>query len=162
MDSFLVTLDGTHGSLKSIRYLNRILKGAKHIRLVLFHVIPTTSPNLLKKEEVQRIEKIHAEQAHLKGYFWTREDEDRMNLAFQEARQLLLEGGFSNAQVTTRFSVQSAEVAQVILEEGKRLECSTIVIGRRGLSRVKELFLGSVSKTVTKLARSMTVWVVDD
>ena len=85
-----------------------------------------------------------------------------MNECFQEAQQLLLQGGFLESQIKTHFGVQSSEVAQIILYEATALHCSTIVLSRRGLSRVKEFFLGSVSNTVTKMAREMTVWVIDE
>ncbi len=162
MEHFLVALDGTPGSLKSIHYLNRILKGTRHVHLTLFHVLPRVSPNLLKREEVQRIEQLHEEQPYLGGYFWTTEDQLKMQSAFTEARTLLREGGFPESHVQIHFTVQSAEVAQVILKEARALHCSTIVMGRSGLSKVREFFLGSVCNTVTKLAREMTVWVVDD
>ena len=162
MEYFLIALDDTPGSLKSIHYINRVLKGVRHIQLTLFHVLDTVSPNLLKREEVHRIERIHEEQPHLSGYFWTTENEEKMIEIFHEAKLLLFEGRFPEEQIKTHYSVQSADVAQVILNEAKALKCSTIVMGRRGLGRVKEFFLGSVSNTVTKFARDTTVWVVDE
>jgi len=162
MEHFLVALDDTAGSLKSIHYINRVLVGVRHIHLTLFHVLDTVSPNLLKRDEVNRIERIHEELPHLSGYFWATESEEKMLHTFHQAKLLLSAAGFLEDQIKTHFSVQSAEVAQVILNEAKALNCSTIVMGRRGLGRVKEFFLGSVSNTVTKFAREMTVWVVDD
>jgi len=162
MEYFLIALDDTPGSLKSIHYINRALKGVRHIQLTLFHVLDTVSPNLLKREEVHRIEQIQEEQPQLRGYFWTTENEEKMMETFRKAKLLLFEGGFPEEQIKTHYSVQSADVAQVILKEAQALKCSTIVLGRRGLGRVKEFFLGSVSNTVTKFARDMTVWVVDD
>lgn len=162
MEYFLIALDDTPGSLKSVHYLNRVLKGVRHVQLTLFHVLDTVSPNLLKREEVQRIERIQEERPYLSGYFWSTESEDKMLETFHQAKSLLLEGGFPEEQIKTHYSVQSADVAHVILNEAKALQCSTIVMGRRGLGRVKEFFLGSVSNTVTKFARDMTVWVVDD
>jgi hypothetical protein len=35
-----------------------------------------------------------------------------------------------------------------------------IVVGRRGLSRVEEFFMGRVSDKVLQLAKEMAVWVV--
>jgi nucleotide-binding universal stress UspA family protein len=162
LEHFLVALDCSADSLKSIRYVNRVLRGSEHTWLTLFHVIPTTSPNLLTREEVHRIEHLQREQPQLSGYFWTTEDEEQMNRTFMNARQLLVESGFPEEHITTRFSVQSTEVAQIILREARDLECSTIILGRRRLSRVKELLLGSVSGAVVKHARGLTVWVVDD
>jgi len=162
MEHFLIALDGTPGSLKSIHYLNRVFRGVRHVQLTLFHVLDTVSPNLLKREEVQRIERIQEEQPHLSGYFWSTESEEKMLQTFHEAKLLLLEGGFLEEQIKTHYSVESVDVAHVILKEAKALQCSTVVMGRRGLGRLKEFFLGSVSNCVTKFARNMTVWVVED
>lgn len=162
MQQFLIALDGTPGSLKTIHYINRVLRGNDKVRFRLFHVLATASPNLLKKEEVARIEQLHEDHPHLSGYFWSREDEEKMNKTFQEASALLLQTGFSEKQIQTGFGVESNEIAQVILERAKVLGCSTVVMGRRGLSRVKEFFLGSVSKSVVSNAREVTVWVVDE
>jgi nucleotide-binding universal stress UspA family protein len=98
----------------------------------------------------------------LSGYFWTAEDEDKMNECFIEARCLLIQEGFPEGQITLHFGVQSTEIANEILQKARALKCSTIVLSRRGLSRVKKLFLGSVSNSVITGARETTVWVVDD
>ena len=161
MEHFLIALDDTPGSLKSIHYLNKVLACVAHIRLTLMHVLDTASPNLLKREEVRHIEQIHEARPDLSGYFWTAEAEGKMHAIFREAKELLLSAGFSQEQIKTHYSVQSTDVAQVILNEAKALDCTTIVLGRRGLGRVKEFFLGSVSNQVTKFARGRTVWVVD-
>jgi len=161
-ERFLIALDGTRASLKTVRYLRRVLGGRKDIRFWLFHVLRTASPNLLRKEEIARIEALHEEHPHLSGYFWSRQQEENMREVFEEASQILLEAGFSEDQIRTHFAVESDEVAQVIVARARALGCSTVVVGRRGLSRVKEFFLGSVSKSVIGLARGMTVWVVDE
>ena len=37
----------------------------------------------------------------------------------------------------------------------------TIVVGRRGLSKVYEFFMGRVSDKVLHLAKDMAVWIVE-
>jgi len=161
MERFLVALDKTESSSKVIQYLNRVLAGARHTRLILFHVLPTVSPDLLRRDDLRHIELLHAEHPRLRGYFWTPEEEHSMEKVFEEARHELLEGGFSEDQLSTAFTVQSGEMAEILIEEAQKRQCPTLIVGRRGLSRLKELFLGSVSKSVTKSARGITVWIVD-
>ena len=161
MGKFLVALDCTPASFKCIRYLCGVLKGNPGFDLILYHVLPTASPNLLKREEVQRIERLHAEHPDLSGYFWKTEDEQAMNRFFEQARRELLEAGFKKSRIGVHFGVQSTEISDLILEEAAGFGCSTIVLGRRRLSRVKELLQGSVSGSVVRLARGITVWVVD-
>ena len=161
MNRFLIAVDVTPESLKSIRYLNQILNSGGVFEFILFHALPAASPNLLTHDEVRRIEGLHEEQPHLSGYFWKQEDEERMEQTFDEARRMLVEAGFSPSNISTHFEVQSIEVSQLIMQTGRKFLCSTIVLGRRRLSRVKELLLGSTSVSVTRLARDFTVWVVD-
>ena len=161
MERFLVAVDCSRVSLDCVRYLNRVLKGNSECEFVLFHVLPTASPNLLKIGEVHRIEALHTKAPHLSGYFWKKEDEDAMNRFFVAARQILIEGGFDPARIGTHFCVQSADVSDIILDQAANLGCSTIVVGRKTTSRVREFFLGSVTGSVVRMARFVTVWVVD-
>lgn len=161
MERIMIAMDCATGSLRSVDYISRVLKGSAFTQIVLFYVIPAVSPNLLKREEVQRLEGLHEKDPALSGYFWRHEDEEQMNRTFDEARCLLLQHDLSDARISTHFSVESAEIAQVILTEAKNLGCSTVVVERRRLSRMKELLLGSVTSTLLKLARGVTVWVVD-
>lgn len=161
MERVLIALDDRPGSLKAVEYVTRLLKGATHVDCILFHVLPPASPNLLPRDVIRRIESIHETHPHVSGYFWNPEDEEKMRRTFATARDILLHGGFSESQIQEDFGVEGQEIAYIILERAKALKCSTVVLGRRGLSRVKEFFLGSVSKSVIGLARGVTVWIVD-
>lgn len=162
MERFLVAMDGSTASTGCIRYVGRVLGPAGSVHVTLFHVLPTTSPDMLKREEIRRIEHMHEEQPDLSGYFWTMEDEERMNAAFREAVQSLCGAGFDQSRISVRFTVQSAEVAQLILAEAKSYKCSTIVLGRKKRRLVKQLLLGSVSHSVLRLARDLAVWIVPE
>lgn len=161
MEHLLIALDSAPDSLKTVLYLARLLCPSEKLCFTLFHVIPATSPDMLTGEELRRIERLQGENPHLTGYFWKREDEERMERAFREARGILADSGFDPPMIKTRFAVQYDDVAQVIVKEAKSLRCSTIVVGRRGMGRVKEFLLGSVSSSVTRLSRGLTVWIVD-
>lgn len=161
MERLLIALDTAPDSLKSIYYLARVLCPSENLHFTLLHVIPTTSPDMLNGEELRRIEGLQGQNPHLTGYFWKREDEERMEMAFREARKILTGAGFDPSTIKARFAIQYDDVAQVVVKEARSLRCSTIVVGRRGMGRVKEFLLGSVSSSVTRLARGLTVWVVD-
>lgn len=161
MERVLIAMDDRPGSLKAVQYVTRMLRGADHVDFILFHVLPPASPNLLPKDVIRWIEAIHERHPHVSGYFWNPEDEDKMRRTFAIARDILKEGGVSESRIHEDFGVEGQEIAQIIVERAKALRCSTVVLGRRGLSRVKEFFLGSVSKSVAGMARGVTVWIVD-
>ena len=50
--------------------------------------------------------------------------------------------------------------AGAIVNAAEKGDWSTIVVGRRGLSRVSDFFMGRVSNKVVHAGRKDTVWIV--
>jgi nucleotide-binding universal stress UspA family protein len=75
----------------------------------------------------------------------------------EEGKRFLQENGVV-APIETR--VAEGKVGEEIIRVAEEGGFTTIVMGRRGLSPVKGLFLGSVTRQVLSLARKMTVFVV--
>jgi nucleotide-binding universal stress UspA family protein len=161
MERFLIALDCQPNCVKIIDYMVRVLKGTKHCEFNILHILPTTSPDKLRMDEVQRIEHVHAARSDLAGYFWKEEDEKKMTGCFIQAREKLLLEGFGPESVCSFFVVESGDRAEIILAKAAELRCSTLVLGRRRPSRVRELLLGSVSTSVIKSARGLAVWVIE-
>ena len=89
-------------------------------------------------------------------------EEKKRNLvdeALQKARQILLERGFDPDLVTSKIRPKKMGVARDILAEA-RSGYDMIVMGRRGLSGVKEFFSGSTSNKVFNYAKDITVLIV--
>ena len=84
-----------------------------------------------------------------------------MAQCFARAKEKLVLGGFRPESISSEFCVESGDMAGIILAKAAELECSTMVLGRRRLSRVKEFLLGSVSATVIKSARESAIWVIE-
>ncbi len=162
MERFLIALDCTPDRLRMVDYMVRVLKGATHCEFVFFHILPTASPDKLRMGEVQRIERVHAIRPDLDGYFWREEDSENMTRYFDRAREVLVGNGFPKHLISSQFSVESGDLADIILEKAAEFGCSTIVLGRRRLSRVKVFLLGSVSSAVLRMARGVAVWVVEN
>jgi len=161
MERLLICVDSEQESKRIISYLVRVLNGSRGCAFCLFHVLPTTSPDKLRMETVQRIERIHTQRPDLEGYFWEEQDQKAMEQSFRLARTMLMENGFPEESISSHFVVEWGDIPVIILRKASELGCSTIVLGRRRLGRVKELLLGSVSSTVLRLARGLTVWVVE-
>jgi len=160
MERFLVALDCQPACTKIIDYMVRALEGSRHCEFKILHILATASPDKLRMEEVQRIERMHAARPDLAGYFWKQEDEKIMERCFVESKEKFVQGGFRPESVSTLFAVESGDIAGIILGTAAELRCSTIVLGRRHPRFVKELLLGSVSTSVIKSARGSAVWVI--
>ncbi len=161
MERFLVALECRQDCEYIIDYLVRVLKGADHCRFELLHILPTASPERLRREQIRRIETIHATRPDLSGYFWEEEDEKAMHRCFGLAKDKLVQAGFKPDAISSSFVVESADRAEIILAKAGELGCSTIVMGRRHPGLVREFLLGSVSTAVMKSARRFAVWVIE-
>ena len=98
---------------------------------------------------------------------WTAEASEELQRAEKAATTLLEESvdrleraGLNRDRISTKISSGAASRAEAIVDEARNSGCGTIVVGRRGLSRVKEFFMGRVSKKVLQLAKWNAVWVV--
>jgi len=161
MERFLIALDCMPDCIRIIDYMLRVLSGSQACEFLIFHVLPTESPDKLRMAEVHRIEQSHSARPDLAGYFWKEEDEEKMSRCFAEAKEKLVLGGFAPESVSCSFGIESGYMADIILAKAAELNCSTIVLGRRRLSRVKEFLIGSVSSTIIRLARGSAVWVIE-
>ena len=154
----LVCLDRSEGALQAMDFVGKLLGGSSSdFEVTLFHVIndPEAFPQGfgdylapdLEQELMQRAEK-KAE-----------EDELAMETVLKEAGARLEIAGFEPTRVSRKIVRGGGKKAGIIAEEAQRGGYDTIVVGRRGLSKVQEFFMGSVSKQVIDLTRDKTVWV---
>jgi nucleotide-binding universal stress UspA family protein len=153
----VVALDASEGAMKAVEYAGRMFGGTE-ARIMLFHVIRGVE-SLLQGyglffspgEHRDWIGKVQEEFERAKQY---------MNTVFDTARSRLQEAGIPAERIETKLLTGAASRAVSIVEEARARNFSTIVVGRRGLSRVEEFFIGRVSNKVVHLARDKAVWVV--
>jgi nucleotide-binding universal stress UspA family protein len=84
----------------------------------------------------------------------------KMGTTFEEARKVLEEAGIRRKRIETEIISGAYSRASTLVEEARKRQCGTIVVGRRGLSKIEEFFLGRVSSKVLQMASDKTVWIV--
>jgi nucleotide-binding universal stress UspA family protein len=161
LHNVLIAVDGSRNSLRAVEYSGRVFAPNAEARLVLFHILPAISRMNLNKEEIKAIDARKAERADLAGLYWRLEDEEKIGRFFAEATNLLVQIGVQPEQVKSKFGVKQGEIAPAILEEVNLGHYETLVVGRRGLSRMREFFLGSISTELVREAQGCAVCVVE-
>lgn len=139
-DQIIVPVDGSEGSLRAVRFAAR-LSAALGSPIKLTYVVALSPEAVmglsnLDKSEVERIQ------------------QQRAQSVLQDARKAL-----GDAAEQTEDVVLSGDPAEEILYYVSKNPNSLIVMGRRGLSPVKSLLLGSVSERVMRHAEGSVTLV---
>lgn len=79
---------------------------------------------------------------------------------FASYRKQLEWAGVNASRISVKHTLQSRTRAGDILKEAKEGNYGTIVMGRRGLSKVHEFFLGRVTTKVLHRAAGFALWIV--
>ena len=112
-------------------------------------------------QRVIRLGTIHVFQNQVFVSNTLQEDYVGLEEVMDKARSVLVKAGIDGKNVKTIIEEGKQGVARDILNEQKRGEYDTVVIGRRGLSGTKAFFSGSVSNKIVQHAKDCAVWVVE-
>ena len=152
----LLALDNSKNSLKAVKYVGKALN--KNATITMLSILPDAtagcgldSPSLtpLFKKNMKAFCTIEeAKKASVQGFM-------------DEAKKSLVKAGFPSKNVAIRVRKKKSGIARDILKEADRGNYDTLVIGRRGLTGIKQFLFGSVSNKVVKYAQKTSVIVVD-
>lgn len=151
----LVAFDDSENAMRALEFIATSF--TKEQEITLFSVIPDTaaicdmnSPSLTPYFISKQTE------------FCVLEDQKKelVNEALQKAKELLLKAGFEEKNITIKVETRKKGVVRDIINEANS-GYDTIVLGRRGLSGIKDFILGSVSQKVLHLAKDISVILVD-
>lgn len=84
-----------------------------------------------------------------------------MENRFDEVKNFFVEAGLPRGNISTSIVSGAQSRAGVICRNADEGGFGTIIVGRRGLSKVKEFFMGRVSNKIINLTRDQAVWIVN-
>jgi nucleotide-binding universal stress UspA family protein len=150
----LVAIDDSENAGRTVAFVSQTLN--HHNTITLFSVLPDTA-SLCDMNSPELSPLFKSEQSS----FCLLEEEKRklMGEALEKSKSFLVEAGFDAKSVEIKIGAKKAGIARDIVNEA-RVGYDMIVIGRRGTSRIKDYFLGSISHKVLHLAEETPVLIV--
>lgn len=146
----LIAVDASSNSQKAVDTVAALLSGSGS-EIGLFHAVrgfpPTLGPTYLQTGE------------ELEGQLMEKLKEGIARM-FDAYRTRLLEAGVAPEKIRTAYTIGSISRAADILGAARQGGYGTIVMGRRGLSAVRELVMGRVTNKVLNGGEGLAVWVV--
>ena len=146
--NILIAVDDSENARRAVSYVSRLLAGVKGFKILILHVISQPEedyfPTSAEKEN------------------WLRNYQLKVDIMLEEYRQVLIREGFDPNDIWVRSTLRYCpSLSECILAEQDKIQYSTIVVGRQGLSRSEEFLFGSISSKIVNHARNCTVWVVE-
>jgi nucleotide-binding universal stress UspA family protein len=92
--------------------------------------------------------------------FWQKKAGDVVAPYMKKAREILIEAGLAENQISVKLVDGSRSAARDILEEAEKNSIGTIMLGKKGSSAVQDYSLGSITKKVLDGASNMAVCIV--
>ena len=150
----LVAVDGSSHSLNAVRYVAQNC-GPAGLSVNLMYVMPTTPETFWDLEKdaffMQKMKSRYAQ--------WKREAKKVAQGFLDDAKNVLVKANFQEEQVGVIYQERKVGIARDVAEEATR-GYDAVVVGRRGLSKVEDLFLGSVSHKIVERIADTPVWVI--
>lgn len=156
MKKILVALDCSLPSMRAARYAAEIASFLPECQVTLFTVLTGVPRGQKALAEVvpPGTAELHGDEDH-------RQELHEAENILAEASRLFSEHGFPAGRLTTLAKPLRRGIAQDLLDEAQTLGCDTIVMGRRGLSKMRQVVLGSVSRDLIQKSEGLAVWVID-
>lgn len=151
----LVAIDDSENAMRAVEFIANLF--TMDSKITLFNVIQDTaalcemnSPELTPYFESQQSSFCLLEE----------KKQELVNQAVQKAKEILMDAGFEEKNITIKTEIKKRGIARDIIKEAQA-GYNAIVLGRKGLSGIKDFILGSVSQKVFNSAKDISVLVVN-
>jgi nucleotide-binding universal stress UspA family protein len=151
----MVAFDDSDNALRAVAYIAKLL--ARDCHVTLFSVLPDTAA-ICEMQSPELTPYFRAQQDSLCAL----EEKKReiLTAAQMKARKLLADSGFREDQIIVKTEPRKKGIARDIAAEAQA-GYDLVVMGRRGLSGIKEFFMGSISQKVLALTLDVPILLVN-
>jgi len=147
--TIMVAVDGSESSLRAVDHLSFMVGENPKIKVTLFHVMPRLRDYCVIDfdDKDAGIDQVIAQG-----------DKRYIDHFYAHVRKKFSEAGIQENQIEIKVTRCTVNVGKAIVDEARKGNYGTVVIGRRGAS--KAFFMGSVSRYVLDRTSNRALWLV--
>jgi nucleotide-binding universal stress UspA family protein len=145
--SILIAVDGSENAKRAVMYVAEFLRGLPGYCITLLNIISEPPADYFTGREERQA--------------WEEEQGAKAEKMIAEYRGILIQSGFAEDSINAVAALQDLpSVAECILSHLQELKSSTVVVGRRGITRKEEFLFGSTSSKILREAKDCSIWVI--
>ncbi len=150
----LVAVDDSTHTVNTVNYLSTLFAAAGEVKLDLLYLVSSgqSAVDAAWQGPEDEIAQLQPD---------ARNRRDRAEECVKKAARRLGRNGIAAERINCRVLPATTGVAAGIIAAAKKGIYDAVVIGRRGLSKLEEIMLGSVSTEVIDKCHEVPIWVVD-
>lgn len=147
LQNLLVAVNDSDDALRAVQYVGQVAAISPTISVYLFYVYPDPPPDYYTKggtlDAYKEIMQFQAQSA--------------LDLAITSLKRY----DVADDRIISKIELADGKsISQSILNAVDRYNCSTLVVGKRGISKNEEFLFGSISNTLARKTKGFTTWIV--
>ncbi|MGA7145367.1 MAG: universal stress protein [Desulfobacterales bacterium] len=151
----LVAIDDSENAMRAVEFVAEIFTTGS--RITLFNVVQDTA-TMCEMNSPELTPYFTSEQSSF--CLLEEKKKELVDKALQKSKSILTDAGFDEQHITIKAELKKNGVARDIIKEAQS-GYNIIVMGKRGVTGIKEFLLGSVSQKVFHLAKDISVLFVN-
>ncbi|MDF1577916.1 MAG: universal stress protein [Desulfurivibrionaceae bacterium] len=150
----LVAVDGSIYSNNTVHYLGTLFDRLEEVRLHLLSLVPCGAlpPEKEWMDELELLNTLPPE---------ARKRLRSTKTYIKNATDKLHRLGINPERITTEIKLVRRSVADDIIDEARKGLFDALVIGRRGITKLEELIIGSASEAIFQKCHDVPIWIID-
>lgn len=151
----LIAFDDSENAMRAVEFVAGTF--TPESKVTLYHVLQDTAA-LCEMNSPELTAYFQSQQTA----FCALEDQKKILVdeAMQKAKAAIVAAGFDASRIDLKLELKKKGVARDIVDEAQK-GYQIIVLGRRGLSGIREFILGSISQKVLHAAKDISVLMVN-
>lgn len=151
----LVAIDGSIYSTNTVHYLTTLFADDARLHVDLATIVTAPYSAELQEAVTGREPSVAALSTEgMKKY-------RKASHCLDTAAGALVRAGFAAERVTKGISITADGIAQALLQRARTGSYDALVVGRRGMGRLEEMVMGSVSSYLLEHCHDIPIWLVD-
>jgi nucleotide-binding universal stress UspA family protein len=150
----LVAIDGSTYSNNTIHYLGTLFGPREEVKLHLLSIIPCGAMPP-EKEWMSELELMNSLPPTVQKRMRS------IKTYMKNATNKLARMGIGAERITTEIKLARQSVSEDILAEARRGLFDSLTIGRRGITKLEELIIGSISEAIFQKCHDVPIWIID-